>query len=86
MAFRLLRICSSEDVFETRLEELKTEFLVPRNYHPRIIDAEFKKIRNLPGDNFSETKTKCSGKKETQSEENKKANSAFQFKPIPSKN
>ena len=39
MAYRLLRICSTEVTFEARLEELKTEFLIPRKYHPKIIDA-----------------------------------------------
>ena len=32
MAFRLLRICDTEDLFEMRLNELKNEFLIPRNY------------------------------------------------------
>ena len=53
MAFRLPRIYSRENIFEERLEELKTDFLLPRNYHPKIIEAEYKKIRNLPGNNFS---------------------------------
>ena len=54
MAFRLLRICSTESIFQERLEELKQDFLIPRNYHSKIIDAEFKKIQNLPGSNFVE--------------------------------
>ena len=54
MAFRLMRICSNEHLFEKRLEELKTEFLIPRKYHPKVIDAEFRKVRNLPGNNFTE--------------------------------
>ena len=52
MAFRLMRICSREVIFEERLEELKFNFLIPRNYHPKIIDAEFKKVRSLPGADF----------------------------------
>ena len=35
MALRLLRICSSEENFENRLKELKSDFLVPRIYHPK---------------------------------------------------
>ena len=30
MAFRLLRICSTETICEERLEELKQNFLIPR--------------------------------------------------------
>ena len=82
MAFRLLRICSSEDVFETRLQELKTEFLVPRNYHPRIIDAEFKKIRNLPGDNFSERRMNALEKKKPKEKETKRLTAPFNFNPF----
>ena len=52
MAFRLLRICSTEEMFEARLTELKNDFLVPRNYHEKVVDSQFKRIRNLPGDNY----------------------------------
>ena len=52
LAFRLLRICSDEDLFKRRLEELKNEFLIPRNFKPKLIDAEFEKVRNLPGSSF----------------------------------
>ena len=51
MGLRLLRICSSEAMFENRLQELKDDFLVPRNYKPRIIDTKFKK---LPGTSYDE--------------------------------
>ena len=64
MAFRLLRICSSEESFETRLEELKSDFLIPRNYHRKIIDAQFSRIRNLPGTNYEERRKKSLEKKE----------------------
>ena len=53
LAFRLLRICSNETLFEERLGELRNEFLIPRNYKAKIIDAEFEKVRNLPGDSFT---------------------------------
>ena len=35
-----------------RLKELKTNFLMPRNCKPKLIDQEFDKIRKLPGDDF----------------------------------
>ena len=54
MAFRLLRICSEEEAFENRLVELKTEFLIPRNYSSKIIDSQFKRVKHLPGDNYKE--------------------------------
>ena len=41
MGFRLLRICSDENIFEKRLAELKNNFLIPRNYTPKLIDSEF---------------------------------------------
>ena len=54
MGFRLLRICSTEDKFELRLKELKEDFLIPRNYTPKIINSQFKRVRNLPGDTYKE--------------------------------
>ena len=54
MAFRLLRICDNEDTFEERLSELKTHFLIPRNYSSKLIDLQFQKVRNLPGNNFTD--------------------------------
>ena len=45
MAFRLLRICSDEETFEKRLEELKNDFLVPRNYHKKVVESQFKRIK-----------------------------------------
>ena len=63
MAFRLMRICSREVIFEERLEELKFNFLIPRNYHPKIIDAEFKKVRSLPGADFVDRRLSSLAKK-----------------------
>ena len=51
MGFRLMRICSTEQRFESRLAELKSNFLIPRQYNPKVIEAQFKRIRNLPGSN-----------------------------------
>ena len=52
MGFRLMRICSSEEVFNKRMEELKYDFLIPRQYKPALINRELKRVKNLPGDNF----------------------------------
>ena len=63
MAFRLLRICSEESTFEKRIQELKSNFLLPRNYHAKVIDGQFSRIRNLPGENFTERRIKALEKK-----------------------
>ena len=54
MGFRLLRICSTPEMFENRLEELKTDFLKPRNYRSKLIDEQFMKIKDLPGNSYKE--------------------------------
>ena len=64
MAFRLLRICSSEDFFEKRLLELKSDFLIPRKYNAKVIDAQFTRIKNLPGENYKENRKNALKKKE----------------------
>ena len=69
MAFRLMRICSEEDIFEKRLMELKNDFLLPRNYHSKIIDSQFKRVRNLPGENYKERRKLALEKKEKKKEE-----------------
>jgi hypothetical protein len=54
MGFRLLRICNSPELFEKRLEDLKTDFLKPRNYKEKLINDQFERIRSLPGETFEE--------------------------------
>ena len=54
MAFRLLRICDNEEKFETRLSELKNEFLIPRQYKSKLIDQQFNRVRSLPGSTYTE--------------------------------
>jgi hypothetical protein len=54
MAFRLLRICSTAESFEFRLNELKNNFLIPRGYKPKIVDCQFDRVRKLPGNTFEE--------------------------------
>ena len=82
MAFRLLRICSRENVFEERLEDLKVNFLLPRNYHPKIIDGEFKKIRNLPGTNFEERRQKSLKKKIPKEKTTNRITAPFNYNPV----
>ena len=82
MAFRLLRICSRENIFEERLEDLKTNFLIPRNYHSKIIEAEFKKIRNLPGANFQEKRINSLEKKIQKDKQTNRLTAPFNYNPF----
>ena len=82
MAFRLLRICSKKEIFEIRLEELKNKFLIPRNYHPKIIEAEFQKIRNLPGINFFERRKMSLEKKQPKDKQTNRTTAPFDFNPF----
>ena len=82
MGFRLLRICSSEDVFEKRLAELKSDFLIPRNYHPKVIEAEFKKVRNLPGNNFNERRSSSLEKKKPKERGTTRLTAPFNYNPF----
>ena len=54
MGFRLLRICSTPELFDKRLEELKTDFLKPRKYKDNIIKHQFDRIKSLPGNSYEE--------------------------------
>lgn len=47
LAYRIRRICSEEDTFEMRLQELK-EMLTIRDYKPRIIDEAITRVRQIP--------------------------------------
>ena len=82
MAFRLMRICSREVIFEERLEELKFNFLIPRNYHPKIIDAEFKKVRSLPGADFVDRRLSSLAKKVPQEKQTDRLIAPFNFDPF----
>ena len=46
LAFRLRRLCSNDETFETRLQELKND-LISRQYHPKLVDLEFLKARKV---------------------------------------
>ena len=83
MAFHLLRICDSEDIFEERLAELKNNFLLPRHYKSRIIDNQFKRVRDLPGENFSEKRKNALQKKIRNIDPGKKrVKAVFDFNPL----
>ena len=82
MAFQLFRICSNEVIFEERLEELKENFLIPRNYHPKIIGSEFKKVKNLPGANFIERRQNSLAKKVPQDKQTDRLIAPFNFDPF----
>ena len=82
MAFRLLRICSRENIFEQRLEDLKVNFLLPRQYSPKIVDAEFRKIKNLPGVDFTERRKISLEKKLPKDKETKRIIAPFTYDPF----
>ena len=82
MTFRLLKICSTEEKFESRLEELKENFLIPRQYHAKVVDAQFNRIRNLPGNDFIERRLKALEKKEKQPVENKRIVAPLDYNPV----
>ena len=72
LGYRLLRICSREDMFLQRLLELKND-LVSRSYHVKIIEEAFERLRNL---DRSEAL-----KKVTREKENKRDLLAITFHP-----
>jgi hypothetical protein len=80
MGFRLLRICSSEEKFESRLQQLKTEFLMPRNYKPSLIESQFDRVRELPGENFSEKRRGALEKIENQAKNHQRIIAPLDFK------
>ena len=77
-----MRICSEEEYFNKRLEELKTNFLIPRNYHTKVIEGQFKRVKNLPGTTYSERRNNALKKKEVKINEKKdKVIAAVDFNP-----
>ena len=47
LAYRIRRICTEDTQFEFRLTNLKQD-LINRNYHNKIIDDAFEKVRKIP--------------------------------------
>ena len=62
LAYRLLRICSTENFLTKRLDELR-QFLLNRQYKPKLIDDAFDKIRNLKRADCLKRKNKKTNKK-----------------------
>ena len=83
MAFRMLRICSRESVFEERLDEIKNDFWIPRYYHPKVIKAKFKKIRNLLGADFVDKRQNSLIKRISQDQQTNRLTAPFNFDPFP---
>ena len=46
LAYRLRRICHSDQLFEQRLQELKGD-LLGRKYHHKIIDEAFDRVKKI---------------------------------------
>ena len=82
MAFRLLRICSLEKDFETNLDILKKDFLTPRGYKSNLIDEQFKRIRELPGDTYSIKRKFALEKKKHQKDDSDRVIAPFNFEPL----
>ena len=66
-----LRLASCLLALWQRLLELKNNFLLPINYHAKVIDSQFKRVKNLPGENYSEKRKNALKKKEIKENENK---------------
>ena len=81
MAFRLLRICDSEEKFNERLAELKHEFLIPRNYGSKLIDEQFTKVKTLPGENFNERR-KLALEKKAKAQKSDRVIAPFGYNPV----
>ena len=81
MAFRLLRICDSEEKFNERLAELKHEFLIPRNYGSKLIDEQFTKVKTLPGENFNERR-KLALEKKAKAQKSDRVIAPFDYNPV----
>ena len=79
MAFRLVRICETEENLENRLKELKDDFLIPRQYHPRVINAQFNRIRNLHGKDWKEEN---SGKEIKKNDGNHRIVAPMDYNPL----
>ena len=84
MAFRLLRICDEENIFEERLAELKNNFLLPRSYKSRIIENQFKRVKELPGENYAQRRKLALQKKirNQDPQTKKRVKAVFDFNPL----
>ena len=81
MCFRLLRICDTEELFEERAAELKNDFLLPRGYKSRLVEAQFDRVRKLPGENYKE-KRKLALEKRVKKNSSDRVIGVFDFNPV----
>lgn len=81
MAFRLLRICDSEELFEKRLDELKKNFLMPRGYKNSLINAQFDRIKKLPGEDYDERR-KLALEKRPRKKQTERVIGVFDYNPV----
>ena len=56
--------------------------MIPRNYHHKIIEAEFKKIRNLPGADFLDRRQNSLIKRISQDKQTNRLTAPFNFDPF----
>ena len=54
---------------------------MPRNYKPSLIESEFDRVRELPGDNFSEKRRGALEKIEKQTKNNQRIIAPLDFNP-----
>jgi hypothetical protein len=64
------------------LKELNNDFVKPRNYKPSMIEAQFKRITALPGDNFIEKKREALIKVERQAKDSTRIIAPIDFNPL----
>ena len=79
-----LNTLNTLNIFDERLTELKNKFLLPRNYKSRIIDNQFKRVRDLPGDTYAE-KRKLALQKKVRNDDpsmKKRVKAVFDFNPL----
>ena len=81
MCFRLLRICDDEETFEKRAAELKNDFLMPRGYKNKRVEAQYDQVRKLPGENYHQRR-KLALEKSPRQKESNRVIGVFDFNPI----
>ena len=76
LAYRLRRICSNEDQFEIRLQELKND-LLSRNYNAKIIEDAFKRVREISRAEAIKKVTRVTDNERTESQNKSRASWEF---------
>ena len=61
---------------------MKNNFLLPRQYHSKVIDAQFNRIRNLPGKDYSERRKKTLEKKVKKTNETFRIVAPMDYNPL----